>query len=247
MKFLFFLFILSFVSCKSDEKKPIVVLNNNPEKLEKEKVIINSDTTPFIHFFERFILEKEFQEERNINKVPQDLIFKTSKDFIPFLNSDTLSLFDVKTKGVNQQGLIVVKFKENKSLKYSFQEKESNWVLKSCKNISNNKISEKIFIDFLRLFSEDSIYQKEHVLFPLKEYSLNNDYETVSQDVNKESWKHFNLINEIEDLIYLTNIDSKNVFRNIYYRGISNGIMIKFTFKRIQEEWYLVKAEDYST
>jgi hypothetical protein len=114
-------------------------------------------------------------------------------------------------------------------------------------NISTNSLSEKKFVDFLMKFSKDSIYQKEHILFPLEDYSLDDDYQIISEKIEKEKWNHFNLIEEIESLLFLTNIDSISNFRNIYYRGSDNGILIKLTFKRVNNEWFLVKTEDYST
>jgi hypothetical protein len=39
--------------------------------------------------------------------------------------------------------------------------------------------------------------------------------------------------------------DSK--YRNVYFRGIENGIWVEYTFEKINENWKLIRLEDYST
>ena len=143
--------------------------------------------------------------------------------------------------------MIIINFKESENLRYKFENKDNKWMFYGYDNVSLEGLSDKKFIDFLVKFSNDSIYQKEHILFPLKDYSVDDDYQTISKKIDKEQWSHFNLVEEIESLLFFANIDSNNVFRNIYYRGIGNGILIKFTFKRVNNDWFLVKTEDYST
>ena len=162
------------------------------------------------------------------------------------MNSDTLSVFDEKNFS-DKQDLIIIDFKKTKNLKYKFEKINQKWTFSGTSTISINNLSEKKFVDFLMKFSKDSIYQKSQILFPLEDYSLDDDYQTISQKIEKEKWNHFNLVEEIESLLFLANIDSNNNVRNIYYRGIGNGILIKLTFKKVNNNWFLVKTEDYST
>lgn len=246
MKFIFFLYTLSLLSCKKEAKSDIA-FNPTIQKKEKEIVVKPIDTIPFIEFLERFITEKEFQKESHKNNIPENVIYRTNKDFVAYLNADTLSLFEQKLPTHNPQALLSVNFKTHKNFRYSFSKKEEKWCLDQYQSLSNNQLPEKDFIAFLMHFSKDSLYQKNHIVFPLKEYTLDNDYETVFKKISKENWIHFNLTDEIENLLYFSNIDSQNLYRNIYYRGINNGIMLKLTFQKIREEWFLIKTEDYST
>lgn len=257
MKYVFLIVIFTLISCKSEEKR-----TNDFQRKSTETKSINSslsiDTTSFVDFFESFIFEKEFQKSRiynplkinnieiSINSITESLIFYPKKDFTAYLNSDTLSVFEEKNVS-DKQDLIIINFKENKNLKYKFENKDSKWMFLGYDDVSLKGLSEKKFIDFLVKFSNDSIYQKQHVLFPLDDYYLDNDYQTMSQKIDEEKWKYFNLVEEIESLLFLANIDSNNNSRNIYYRGVDNGIFVKLTFKRIKNEWFLIKTEDYST
>lgn len=252
MKYLLFLISLNLLSCQSDEKKPLgLPIQSNENTLltiiSKDTITSTSDSSTFVPFFERFLVEKEFQKERINTNIVTDNVWQSEKDFIPFLHADTLSLFEIKLKGNHKQDVILIDFKKHENWLYEFENNEDNWTLKNLKNVPKNKLSDREFIDFLTLFSKDSVFQKKHILFPLNENILDNDYEVISEKTTLKQWKYFNLNNEMESLIFLSNIEKNNVFRNIYYRGKYNGIWVKYTFKKIKNEWFLIKTEDYST
>jgi len=243
MKYLILIVIFGLFSCKSEDGKLDDLQQNELETVLTENVT-EIDTTSFMEFFENFIFDKRLQNSNKDNSI--DYNFFSSKDFVAYLNSDTLSVFDEKNFS-DKQDLIIIDFKKTKNLKYKFEKINQKWTFSGTSTISINNLSEKKFVDFLMKFSKDSIYQKSHILFPLEDYSLDDDYQTISQKIEKEKWNHFNLVEEIESLLFLANIDSNNNVRNIYYRGIGNGILIKLTFRRVNNEWFLVKTEDYST
>lgn len=243
MKYLIIILIFSLFSCKSDDKK-LEGFQEKTVEMNQENSTVSIDITSFMEFFESFIFDKRLQNSNKDNSI--DYNFFSTKDFVAYLNSDTLSVFEEKNVS-DKQDLIIIDFKKDKNLKYKFETINQKWMFSGSSVISINNLSEKEFVDFLMKFSKDSIYQKSHILFPLEDYSLDDDYQTISQKIEKEKWNHFNLIEEIESLLFLANIDSNNNFRNIYYRGIGNGILVKLTFKRVNNEWFLVKTEDYST
>lgn len=243
MKYLIIILIFSLFSCKSDDKK-LEGFQEKTVEMNQENSTVSIDITSFMEFFESFIFDKRLQNSNKDNSI--DYNFFSTKDFVAYLNSDTLSVFEEKNVS-DKQDLIIIDFKKDKNLKYKFETINQKWMFSGSSVISINNLSEKEFVDFLMKFSKDSIYQKSHILFPLEDYSLDDDYETISQKIEKEKWNHFNLVEEIESLLFLANIDSNNNFRNIYYRGIGNGILVKLTFKRVNNEWFLVKTEDYST
>lgn len=243
MKYLVLIVIFGLFSCKSEGGK-LDDLQQEEIKTELIENVTEIDTTSFMKFFESFIFDKRLQNSNKDNSI--DYNFLSTKDFVAYLNSDTLSVFEEKNLS-DKQDLIVIDFKKDKNLKYKFEKINQKWMFLGSSDISINNLSEKKFVDFLMKFSKDSIYQKTHILFPLEDYSLDDDYQTISQKIEKEKWNHFNVIKEIESLLFLANIDSNNNFRNIYYRGNDNGILVKLTFKRVNNEWFLVKTEDYST
>jgi hypothetical protein len=243
MKYLILILIFGLFSCKSDDKK-LEGFQEKAVEMNQENSTVSIDTTSFMEFFESFIFDKRLQNSNKDNSI--DYNFFSSKDFVAYLNSDTLSFFEEKNVS-ERQDLIILDFKKGKNLKYKFENIDNKWTFSDSNTISINSLSEKEFVYFLMKFSEDSIYQKSHILFPLEDYSLDDDYQTISQKIEKEKWNHFNLVEEIESLLFLANIDSNNNFRNIYYRGVDNGILVKLTFKRVNNEWFLVKTEDYST
>ena len=243
MKYFILIVIFGLFSCKSEGEK-LDDLQQNEVKTVLTENVTEIDTTSFMEFFESFIFDKRLQNNNNDNSIDFNLF--STKDFVAYLNSDTLSVFEEKNVS-DKQDLIIIDFKNDNNLEYKFETINQKWMFSGSSAVSINNLSEKKFVDFLIKFSKDSIYQKSHILFPLQDYSLDDDYQTISQKIEKEKWNHFNLVEEIESLLFFANIDSNNVFRNIYYRGIGNGILIKFTFKRINNDWFLVKTEDYST
>jgi hypothetical protein len=243
MKYLILIVFFGLFSCKSDDKK-LEGFQEIAVEMNQEDSTVSIDTTAFMEFFESFIFDKRLQNSNKDNSI--DYNFFSTKDFVAYLNSDTLSVFEEKNVS-ERQDLIILDFKKGKNLKYKFENIDNKWTFSGSNTISINSLSEKKFVDFLMKFSKDSIYQKSHILFPLEDYSLDDDYETISQKIEKEKWNHFNLVEEIESLLFLANIDSNNNVRNIYYRGNDNGILVKLTFKRVNSEWFLVKTEDYST
>jgi hypothetical protein len=243
MKYLILILIFSLFSCTSDDTK-LEGFQEKAVEMNQEDSTVSIDTTSFMEFFESFIFDKRLQNSNKDNSI--DYNFFSTKDFVAYLNSDTLSVFEEKNLS-DKQDLIILDFEKGKNLKYKFENIDNKWTFSGSNTVSINSLSEKKFVDFLIKFSKDSIYQKSHILFPLEDYSLDNDYQTISQKIEKEKWNHFNLVEEIESLLFLANIDSNNNVRNIYYRGNDNGILVKLTFKRVNSEWFLVKTEDYST
>ncbi|VXB88174.1 conserved hypothetical protein [Flavobacterium sp. 9AF] len=243
MKYLFLIVIFGLISCKSDKKK-LEDFQEIAVEMDQKSSTVSIDTIPFMEFFENFIFDKRLQNSNEDHSIDYD--FFSTKDFIAYLNMDTLSVFEERNH-LDKQDLIILDFNKGKNLKFKFKNIDNKWIFSGSNTVNINNLPEKGFIDFLIKFSQDSIYQKEHILFPLADYSLDDDYKTISKKINKEDWDYFNLVKEIESLLFFANIDSNNFFRNICYRGIGNGILVKLTFKRVNNEWFLIKTEDYST
>ena len=138
--------------------------------------------------------------------------------------------------------------------------KEKNEVSVSKDESRDMKLSTTIdcsseFEIFFRKFSQDSIFQKNSVKFPL--IKLSYDYETSEKPVISylKSSKNYNYTNFSKDSeamekeydkYQIEKIRTKNGL--IYKRiGYDNGIHISYEFQIIEGCWYLVKIIDEST
>jgi hypothetical protein len=248
--------VLLVISCdiqKSEEAK-----REDMETVD----IINTDTgdTLFMLFFENFMWNKEFQKSRIVFPFRQDdnyisnsknwkhLSFYAESKYIPVLNSDTITLSekDVETTTV---GMFIVNFKSKTVTNYSFTKNENKWFLVSSASQSMESVPDNEFIYFLTKFSEDSVFQISHIVFPLPESYTDpeKDYETAETTLLQAEWRHLELVDFENNLLLLSNIDTNHKYRILYYRGVENGINVKFTFERIDGSWELIKLEDYST
>lgn len=246
------------VSCVSQKTKETRLQQNDSSIVETKKMA--TVDTLFMDFFEEFMWNKEFQKARIVFPYKQDnktisssqnwkhLPFYTESEFIPILNSDTVRLFDKDVK-TNSIGLFIVNFKVKEVTNYNFKKIDDKWFLLSSVNLPIKNVPDFEFIDFLIRFSNDSVFQINHTAFPLPESYADSekDYETVKTNIELKDWKHIELVDFANRLLVLSDIDKNNKYRNIFYRGVENGIWVKFTFERINENWKLIKLEDYST
>ena len=242
MKHLLLFLIVPLLSCKTDNE-PINTTKYDPEisKIPVKKI---PDTLLFIDFFERFVSEDEFQKERTSKD--KRFSFTSEKDFIAYLNSDTLSVFEHKSI-LQKEDLYFVNFKQKNATKYSFDKENGRWMYLGYETVLFNKIPDKDFINFFINFCEDGEYQKKHIKFPILYVYLNDDFEAQTDKIDFETWEYENFEEEIGGFFVLSTIQQNNLYRNIYYRGSDNGILIKLTFEKIKNEWFLTKTEDYST
>lgn len=118
-------------------------------------------------------------------------------------------------------------------------------------NLDSSNIKSEDFNSFFLLFSEDTEFQLERVVFPFKAYSLDST-ETIICNVplQKRQWMHINLLfeNGCVSCIYdnfkheLRNTDER-VFaiEEMEHEGATN-----YYFKRIKGNWYLIKQEAFA-
>lgn len=250
----------------------ILILSCNSGKIQKSETsdtdnnffdINSSDNqtdTSFVDFFEKFMWDKEFQKSRILFPIKQNgneiktseewryLPFYTNSNYIPTLTSDTLSIFD---KDVNLESIemYIIDFKKDIVELFVFEKFNKNWHLKNSNKTTFEFLPDFDFINFLTRFSSDSIFQIKSISFPLTESyaDSDNDYETTTKTIKEEDWKFWKLTNVINKLLLLSDIQKDNKYRNIFFSGVENGILVKYTFERINDNWKLIKFEDYST
>lgn len=256
--FLFLLTIL-LLSCNSGKTQKKESTEKDSNIVEINSTEIKGDTS-FLDFFEKFMWDKEFQRSRVIFPIQlrdndvksseewRHLSFYTQNEYIPTLTSDTLSIFDKDVK-LESTKMFIVDFKKEIAESFAFEKVNNNWYLKYSEKITFVNLPELDFINFLTKFSKDSIFQIKSISFPItKSFAdSDNDYETATKTIKQDDWKFWKLTAEINQLMILSNIQTDNRYRNIFFRGVENGIWVKYTFERINGNWKLMRLEDYST
>lgn len=107
---------------------------------------------------------------------------------------------------------------------------------------------------FFKKFRSDSVFQKKHVRFPLKNTFLDSEgmYEVIRQDVTPAKYKFLDFTGD-EEAAHMENgaftIKIEKQKDSVFYlaRGIDNGIHTDIKFAFINGCWYLVAIEDAST
>jgi hypothetical protein len=270
MKYISILIILAAVACQTSStqeenfnnvEKPIIKASTPVPKEEPSEVeqLNNNRGQTFMEFFSQFMWDQEFQRTRvifpiNVNKQQINSSaewnhnsFYSSKSFIPILHSDTITYFD-KDIDHNKVKMSIISFEKDNVENHFFSKKNGDWMLSLINTQTIDSVTEIDFITFLNKFSSDSLFQVEHVQFPLPNYYADpdNDYETTYDSISVNNWRHWNLTKTLEGMMSL-NIKSKSPYRKIFIRGIENGIHVHYTFIQSRNNWKLIKIEDYST
>lgn len=127
----------------------------------------------------------------------------------------------------------------------------SIFLIISC-NLSSNEISED-FLSFLIKFSFDENFQKERIEFPLSKFvESQNSTAYITKMIDEKEWEHITLIegsqNYVTDIMYNFGSDDVESDERVFkFIGIETGIDLKYFFKRIDGNWYLIKITDFST
>jgi len=118
----------------------------------------------------------------------------------------------------------------------------------SCVRQKNCGEDFKVFIE---KFKKDSIFQKQHIEFPLDEYYSDEDFplDIMERSIDEEHFTFIDFENELP--IELRNKNLYDIHINqgndtIFYQmfGKNNSIDVTYTFKCDQKTYKLVKIED---
>lgn len=117
--------------------------------------------------------------------------------------------------------------------------------------IENNNIESREkkcnFSDFVKMFTMDSVFQKEHVKFPLEIvlYGTDPDDSDSISYVKESDW-YFVTLNDsvIDGIKFMHQIDTANT--TVTKVGYDTGIKIEYRFNKLGLQWQLVKIEDHS-
>lgn len=258
-KIIYFIIATLLFSCNSEKKPQNDLINQDNNNVEIKTPEIKGDTS-FVDFFEKFMWDKAYQKSRLLFPIVfngkefknsekwKHLPFYTQDAYIPTMTSDTLSIFDKDIK-LESLKMFILDFKKQTAESFTFKKANKKWHLKNAEEASFNRLPDVEFINFLTKFSTDSVFQNKSISFPIVEHyaDAENNYENAQRTIKQEYWKFWKLTDELHHLLILTDIQEENKYRNIFFRGVENGIWVKYTFERINGNWILIKLEDHST
>ncbi len=109
------------------------------------------------------------------------------------------------------------------------------------------------FSDFIEKFSTDSVFQLSRTFFPLKVkwYDIVNNRDSL---IYKEK-SHFEMMDfrknkstgRYDQWTQKIVVGEASTSATIEIRGIDNGIMVDYRFKKINKAWMLIEIDDSST
>jgi hypothetical protein len=99
------------------------------------------------------------------------------------------------------------------------------------------------FDSFFKKFKSDSVYQKEHINFPIKITVTEDERDSVTY-IKKDKWQYVRLTNNKEDIYKKAQSNKKSV--TIQYTVEDTGILMSFDFTYGSGKWRLTSATDSS-
>jgi hypothetical protein len=138
------------------------------------------------------------------------------------------------------------------SKNYYFKKNNSKWYLVQIRIIrETTDINNENFYSFLSRFCQDSTFQKQRVLFPIKITSVNDDFEPVNITRTENNWRFTGFYFKSDGLavIYYDFLRTfkDTDFRVLNTRGNGNGISATIKFQRINNKWFMTRLNDQST
>lgn len=217
------------------------------------------NSVSFFDFFQQFMWDQAFQESRIIYpiqvnnkevKTPKEwkyMPFYTQQSSMPVLASDTIHALD---RGVDlaKTEMYIVDFNTQNVECFDFENIKNNWYLKKVSKVRVQQLPDFEFVDFIMKFSKDPAFQMQNISFPLLESFADPeiDYERSDKTIKHGEWKYTKLTEEINPLMILSNLQTKNKYRNILIRGVESGIWVRYIFEKINGGWKLIKLEDFT-
>ena len=245
MKIIYLLFVFLIISCDNQNKsvESISITENTETTLLSKEIDTN-----FFDFFYKFANEKDFQVKRtkicNWNYVNFFKDYEYSTHF--YSDSNYSDEFSEKDKTV-LRSIVQIELKNMERKEFLFKKINNIWLLDSIiatKFVSKNSND---FETFLYKLSKDSNYRKNHIKYPLKVETLNDDYNPEISYIQKEENYNTDFFNN-ERLFYFSDWSNKKTsYKMIWYRGLECGISNFFYFELKNGEWLLTEERDNST
>lgn len=122
------------------------------------------------------------------------------------------------------------------------------------KTESNTKsiTADENFHEFLKKFNQDSLFQMSRITFPLKITTIDDNFDSIEEVINKEEYTKMDFTYPIDALTreldrYTQKIKLSKDTAVIQVRGYDNGIYTDIIFENKNGKWHLKTWNDQST
>ncbi len=134
---------------------------------------------------------------------------------------------------------------------YRFQRKNGIWMLTTIEQHSTLEEPDENFLEFFYKFANDSVFQREHIVVPLKFVTSDPDdeFQILETTLEVDQWFAFKPllpVNKMTNINYGQKYSRHARQKIVDMRGIGNGFNNTLFFKRIGNEWKLVQFDDLS-
>lgn len=238
-----FILILSILisSCNSNQKKSLF-----PESSDSLIVYDKS----FYDFIYDFMTDKDFQLSRTkINNWEYNNFFSEYDYTLHFFKSFKIPEDEFEKDFTNTKYLTIIDIKKAKTTVLLFRKVDNNWILNKKSDMDFKPDSSVDFTSFLYNFSTDTTYLKEHIKFPLK-YKFadpDKDFADSTLFINESNVTKYNFFDKGKLLFYHDSDFDKGNKILIKLNGIDNGLNSYYYFEKIDNQWFLIEENDYST
>jgi len=201
----------------------------------------------FLDFIYLFTHDKEFQLTRSMTELYE--CHAVSEYAFHIFNSFNIPDKEFELDLTNDKYMSILKPTENKKTTLIFRKIDGRWFLSEIKNFDFDFENTENLEAFLYQFSNDSIFRKEHIKFPLKYEHLDydNDYEIITDYLTEENTFEYNFFNNNNFVFFHSTAICNEKHILIYLRGIDTGWNSRYYFEKFNNVWKLIEENDYST
>lgn len=154
----------------------------------------------------------------------------------------------VKDTSINEVVVEKIFLKREKVKKYNFERRNGQWMLTSVVTNAMYQNTNASFLSFYEKFVSDSTFQIESLNNPVSFSGPDpdDDFGTMTGEIDPETWPAFapQLPSDCIYNIMYGQKYSEGDQKIFVMRGISNGMEMELTFKRIEGQWKLTKLSE---
>ena len=220
----------------------------------------------FDDFIFHFASDSSFQSERVLFPLPyykESIPLKVERENwridSSFFKQDYYSLLldgenDLDLLGDTARTSIQVEwiYMESKMMeKFYFERIDGKWMLEAVDYRPIEKGMNRDFIDFFVRFSNDSLFQCQHIHEPLEFITTDpdDDFTIIETTLDPNQWLAFKPVlpkEVLSNINYGQKNDRKSQHKIIQLKGIGNGFINTLFFRRKNNTWEFYKFEDTS-
>jgi hypothetical protein len=223
------------------------MINCNRSKRNKTEEVSSNCDKKFYSFFANFLINKEFQISRTKIENWTFINLYPDKEYtLELFEAESTVLDENDNDLINEKHLTYLSLSDSIVTDYVFKKTDCNWSLSEKNNIPLSKFVGREFLVFMKEFSTDSSFMKEHINYPLKYEFLGDDYTKKTRYINSQD----EFKNNFFDKGYILILNSGKYSRlnnfKIAVRGIGNGVSMDSFFEMKNGAWKLIEESDFS-